>query len=149
MHDTDVDVDIEQLADELRVSIGFFVRRLRQVQADGELSLPETTALARLDRGGPTTVTALAKLEQVSAQSMGATLAALESRALVKRKPDPDDGRQSRHRADQGGPRRALGTSATLAPSSSPSALDAELTPAEIRRLAAAVPLIERLAQKI
>lgn len=146
MHDTDV--DIEQLADELRVSIGFFVRRLRQVQADGELSLPETTALARLDRGGPTTVTALAKLEQVSAQSMGATLAALESRALVKRKPDPDDGRQSVIAPTKAG-LAALWNKRNARTELIARALDAELTPAEIRRLAAAVPLIERLARKI
>src|ERR1700675_2819762 len=91
----DRDPDIDQVAAALRVSIGLLVRRLRQVQADGELTLPESSALARLDRGGPTTATALARLEQISPQSMGATLAALEARGLVERRPDPEDGRQS------------------------------------------------------
>jgi DNA-binding MarR family transcriptional regulator len=64
------------------------------VQAEGELTLPETSALARLDRGGPTTSAALARLEQISPQSMGATLGALEARGLVERRPDPGDGRR-------------------------------------------------------
>ena len=148
MPETDVDVDIEQLADELRVSIGFITRRLRQVQADGDLSLPETTALARLDRGGPTTVTALANRELVSAQSMGATIAGLESRGLVKRKPDPDDGRQSVIALTKAGLAELL-NKRNARTELIARALASELTPAEVRRLAAAVPLIERVAQKI
>lgn len=148
MHETDVDVDIEQLADELRVSIGFFVRRLRQIQADGELSLPETTALARLDRTGPATVTVLARLEQVTAQSMGATIASLESRGLVKRKPDPEDGRQSVIAPTKAG-LAALWDKRNARTELIAHALAGELTHAEIRRLATAVPLIERVAQKI
>jgi DNA-binding MarR family transcriptional regulator len=148
MPETDVDVDIEQLADELRVSIGFITRRLRQVQAEGDLSLPETTALARLDRGGPCTVTVLAKRELVSAQSMGATIAALESRGLVKRNPDPDDGRQSVIALTKAG-LAALWDKRNARTELIASALASELTHAEIRRLAAAVPLIERVAQKI
>ena len=76
------------------MSIGLLLRRLRQVPGEGELTLPETAALARLDRGGPATSSALAKLEQISPQSMGATLAALEARGLVERGPDPEDGRR-------------------------------------------------------
>jgi DNA-binding MarR family transcriptional regulator len=148
MPETDVDVDIEQLADELRVSIGFITRRLRQVQADGDLSLPETTALARLDRGGPTTVTALAKRELVSAQSMGATIAGLESRGLVTRKPDPDDGRQSVIALTKAGLAELL-NKRNARTELIARALASELTAAEVRRLAAAVPLIERVAQKI
>ena len=76
------------------MSIGLLLRRLRQVPTEGELTLPESSALARLDRAGPTTAGALARLEQISPQSMGATLAALEARGLVERAPDPEDGRR-------------------------------------------------------
>lgn len=55
-----------KVAGALRVSMGLLVRRLRQVQHEGELTLPEISAPARLDRGGATTATALAKLEQIS-----------------------------------------------------------------------------------
>src|SRR5215472_10307855 len=84
--------DAHEVAVMLRVSIGLLVRRLRQAQPAGDLTLPESSALARLDRGGPATPSALARLEQISPQSMGATIAALEARALVERHPDPADG---------------------------------------------------------
>ena len=86
--------DVSDVAVALRDSIGLLLRRMRQQQPDGELTLPESAALARLDRGGPATSSALAKLEQISPQSMGATLAGLEARGLVARHPDPADGRR-------------------------------------------------------
>ena len=53
--------NVDQIAAALRVSIGLLVRRLRQIPVEGDLTLSETSALARLDRGGPTTPGALAK----------------------------------------------------------------------------------------
>jgi len=85
------DPDLEQIAAALRLSIGLLLRRLRHAKAEGELTLPESAALARLDRGGSATASALAKLEQISPQSMEATLGALEARGLVERCPDPKD----------------------------------------------------------
>ena len=107
------------------------------------------SALARLDRGGPTTASELAKLEQISPQSMGATLAALEARGLVERRPDPDDGRRAVvSRRPRPGSRRCA-TGATRAPSSSRRRSSTGFTPAELEQLTAAAPLIERLAQNI
>src|ERR1700685_2731845 len=88
------DPDVNDVAGVLRVAIGLLLRRMRQAQVAGELTLPESSALTRLDRGGPATASALAKLEQISPQSMGATLSALEARGLVERQPDPADGRR-------------------------------------------------------
>ena len=76
------------------MSLGLLLRRLRQIPGDGELTLPESSALVRLDRGGSATAAELARQEQISPQSMGATLAALEGRGLVGRVPDPADGRR-------------------------------------------------------
>src|SRR5262249_12828725 len=87
--------DVEEVAGALRVTIGLLVRRLRQVEGPGDLTLPERSALARLDRGGPAAPSQLARQEQISPQSMGATVAALESRGLVVRRPDPEDGRRA------------------------------------------------------
>src|SRR5262249_8547160 len=89
------DLDADDVAAALHVSIGLLRWRLRQVQVPGELSLPERSALARLDRGGPATPSALARLEQITPQGMGATLAGLEARGLVERQPDPQDGRRA------------------------------------------------------
>ncbi len=64
------ELDVNDVAAALRESIGLLLRRLRQVPAEGELTLPESAALTRLHRGGPATSSALAKLEQISPQSM-------------------------------------------------------------------------------
>jgi DNA-binding MarR family transcriptional regulator len=142
------DPDIGEVAGALRVSIGLLLRRMRQVQPEGELTLPETSALARLDRGGPTTATALAKLEQISPQSMGATLAALEVRGLVERRPDPADGRRAVISATEAG-LQVLRNRRNARTEQLAQALSAEFTRSELRQLMAAVPLIERLAQSI
>jgi DNA-binding MarR family transcriptional regulator len=144
----DQDPDLRTVANELRVSIGMLVRRLRQAQIAGELSLPETTALARLDRGGSMTSSALARIEQISAQSMGATVARLEARGLAKRTPDPEDGRQFVISLTKAG-MRALWNRRNVRTGLIAEALEREFTPAEIRRVAAAAPLIERLARTI
>ena len=130
------------------MSLGLLLRRLRQAQPEGELTLPETSALARLDRGGPTTATALAKLEQISPQSMGATLAALEAHGLVERRPDPADGRRAVISATEAG-LQALRNRRNARTEQLAHALSAEFTRSELRQLMAAVPLIERLAHSI
>lgn len=140
--------DPHDVASSLRVSIGLFVRRLRQVPAEGDLTLPETSALARLDRGGPTTAGALAKLEQISPQSMGATLGALEARGLVKRRPDPDDGRRVVLSATEAG-LRVLWSRRNARTEQMARALSTGFTRSELRQLMAAAPLIERLGQSI
>ncbi|MFT3866371.1 MAG: MarR family transcriptional regulator [Solirubrobacterales bacterium] len=138
----------EALANELRIGIGLLLRRLRQVPVEDELTLPEASALARLDRYGPATSSELAKREQISPQSMGATTAALEARGLVRRAADPEDGRRQILSPTEAGlatlrGRRNARTRRLAA------ALDAEFSAAELERLRAAAPLVERLAQSI
>ena len=50
--------------------------------------------MARLANDGPATTADLARAEGMKPQSMGTTIAALEDRGLVERKPHPTDGRQ-------------------------------------------------------
>jgi DNA-binding MarR family transcriptional regulator len=142
------DPDLQRLAGALHVSIGLLVRRMRQIQADGELTVPESSALARLDRGGPATSTALARLEQISPQSMGATLGALEARGLVERCPDPEDGRRAVISATEAG-LRALRDRRSARTEQLAQALSNGFTPTELEQLRAAAPLLERLAQGI
>jgi DNA-binding MarR family transcriptional regulator len=75
-------------------TIGLLVRRVRAAAASHELSLTESAVMARLARDGPATTADLARAEGMKPQSMGATLAALEERGMVERKPHPTDGRQ-------------------------------------------------------
>lgn len=140
--------DIDQIAAALRVSIGLLLRRLRQVQPAGELTLPESAALTRLDRGGPTTPGALARLEQITPQSMGATLAALEARGLIERRPDPEDGRRAVMSVTQTG-LRVLRDRRNARTQQLAHALSNGFTPTELEQLMAAAPLLERLAESI
>jgi DNA-binding MarR family transcriptional regulator len=140
--------NVDQLAAALRVSIGLLVRRMRQIPVEGELTLSETSALARLDRGGPTTPGALAKQEQISPQSMGATLAALEARGLIERAVDPDDGRRAVMSITAAG-LSLLRSRRNAKVQQLARALSVEFTAAEREQLAAVAPLLERLAQSI
>jgi DNA-binding MarR family transcriptional regulator len=142
------DPDPGDLADQLRVSLGLLIRRIRQVQADGELTMPETSALARLDRGGPATASALARREQISPQSMGATLASLEARGLLERHPDPADGRRVVLSVTATG-QDVLRTRRSARTQALARALTAGFSPAELRQLQAAAPLLDRLAQQL
>jgi DNA-binding MarR family transcriptional regulator len=139
---------VDQVAAALRVSIGLLVRRMRQIPVEGELTLSETSALARLDRGGPTTPGALAKQEQISPQSMGATLAALEARGLIERAVDPDDGRRAVMSITAAG-LSLLRSRRNAKVQQLARALSVEFTAAEREQLAAVAPLLERLAQSI
>jgi DNA-binding MarR family transcriptional regulator len=140
--------NVTEVAGALRVSVGLLLRRLRQLPLEGELTLPETAALARLDRGGPSTPGALAKAEQISPQSMGATLAPLESRGLVERRPDPADGRRILLSITGAG-LEVLRTRRNARTEALARALSDGFAASELATLQAAAPLIERLAQSI
>jgi DNA-binding MarR family transcriptional regulator len=140
--------DIDEIAAALRISVGMLVRRLRQMQLPGELTLAETTALSRLDRGGPATSSDLARLDRISPQSMGATLAMLEQRGLIARRRDPQDGRRIMLSITGAGgqmvrDRRGARTELIA------KALATGFTPLELRQLRTAAPLLERLAEKL
>lgn len=132
------------LAGELRVLLGQLKRRLRDESRAGGLTLSQQSVLGRLDRDGPSTVTALAHAEGVRPQSMGATISSLQAAGLVEGSPHPTDGRQ---------------TLLSITPacrewmSARRAALDdwlfqairAHLAPAEQEELARAVHLLKRL----
>jgi DNA-binding MarR family transcriptional regulator len=79
---------------EFAQAVGLLVRRIRAAASGHELSLTEYAVLARLAKHGAATTAELARAESVRAQSMSATVAALEEMGLVQRKPHPTDGRQ-------------------------------------------------------
>jgi DNA-binding MarR family transcriptional regulator len=85
-------VDSSLLASELRVVLGQLVRRLR---AEHRFPLTHAAVLGRLDREGPRSTVDLAGAERVRPQSMGQTLAELETQGLVSRRPDIHDRRRT------------------------------------------------------
>jgi DNA-binding MarR family transcriptional regulator len=88
-------VNASALAAELHALNGKLKRKLREQASAGDLTPSQASVLLHLDRDGPTTVTALARMEGVRSQSMGATISGLEALGLIKGTPDPRDGRQT------------------------------------------------------
>jgi DNA-binding MarR family transcriptional regulator len=142
------DPDVRQVAEALRLSIGVLLRRLRQTPPDGGLTMPESVALARLEKNGPLTSSELAKLERISPQSMGATLAALQKRGLIERRADPGDGRRALLSLSKAG-RQVRRSRSDARTSQLADALAGGFTRAELKQLMAAAPLLERLAESI
>lgn len=137
-------VDRDAVARALFVSMGLLRRRLRASGSPGELTFPEVAAVARLQRNGPATSAELARLEQISPQSMGATLAGLEERQLVRRSADPSDGRRVVMSITERG-RRVVERRRDVRVEQIAAALDG-FTEAELECILAATPLIQRLA---
>jgi DNA-binding MarR family transcriptional regulator len=142
------DLDAGGIAADLLASISVLVRRVRQLPAPGELTMPERQALSSLEHAGPTTSSQLARERQITAQAMGATLSALQARGLVERYPDPQDGRRVLLAVTEAGS-RALKDRRNARAELIAQAMTGMFTPAELEQLAAAAPLLGRLAQRI
>jgi DNA-binding MarR family transcriptional regulator len=140
--------EIEELAGELRVSVGMLMRRLKHADPSDDLTMPERSALSLLDRGGPMTSSELARHDRVSPQSMGVTVAALEQRGLIARDRDPEDGRRIMLSLTEAG-RQVVHSRRGARTELIARALRDGFTRAERAQLRAVVPLVERLAEKL
>ncbi len=145
----DDELDPGEVAASLLAGISGLVRRVRQVPTGGGLTMPERTALSCLERSGPTTSSALARELQITAQAMGATLGALRERGLVERRADPDDGRRVVLSVTESGSRALQDKRNARAELIARALTGGTFTPGELEQLAAAAPLLERLAQNI
>ncbi|KAK1178350.1 MarR family transcriptional regulator [Streptomyces sp. NBS 14/10] len=81
-------------AHEIRVVVGRLRRRFKETYDNEELTPTQTAVLSRLSKDGPASTSDLAAAERVRPQSMAATLGVLDERGLIRRRPDPDDGRR-------------------------------------------------------
>lgn len=135
----------EAIVTELTLAVGQLLRRLRAETNPDGLTWSQTTTLARLERGGPTTTADLARAEAVKPQSMGATLAELEREGLVARHPHPTDGRQVLFALTDAGieARRKRSAAKQKWLLAALGGLDAD----EQRLLVSAIPLIKRLSE--
>ena len=139
-------------AQEVRVAVGRVARRLRRISGmhrDGEtISFTQITLLVRLAREGPMSPTAIARHEQVTSQAITALVRELEGRRLVTRDAHSTDGRRTLVSITKAG-RAALWDYNEEVVATLVAALSERFTPAEVRRLSAAVPLLNRLADII
>jgi len=135
----------DALAAELLLGVGQLVRRVRSQGGTEGLNLSQLSVLARLERNGWMTAADLARAEAMKPQSMGAILTGLQEENLVRRRPDPDDGRRILFaltaRGEQVRQERSARKRQWLA-----STL-AGLDPSQRQTLASAVALIKRLGE--
>ncbi|MEW6435909.1 MAG: MarR family transcriptional regulator [Pseudomonadota bacterium] len=134
------------LARELRIVFGAIKRRLREQVTPGDLTLSQIAVLSRLDREGPATVSVLAREEGVRPQSMGATIAALETAGLVRGTPDPADRRQTLLTITQTC-RDWIEASRTAREDWLLAGIEAKLNATEQGELARAIALLKRLVE--
>ncbi|MFJ5271779.1 MarR family winged helix-turn-helix transcriptional regulator [Streptomyces sp. NPDC088358] len=139
--------DTARLASALRLAVGRMTRRLRQAHAVGDVSLSGVSVLARLAADGAGSPGSLAELERVRPQAMASTLAALGERGLVGRAPDTADGRRIIVAITEEG-RAMLAERRSESVQRLAAALD-EFTERERETLASALPLLDRLAERL
>jgi DNA-binding MarR family transcriptional regulator len=140
------DSRVAALAGELRVAVSILIRRVREQTQAGDLTSAQKSVILRLERDGPATVSTLAKAESVRHQSMRVTVASLETMGLVSGVPDAADGRQTILNLTPAC-LKTLKTGRAVKEDWLFRALQAQLTPREQDELAAAIKLLQRLAE--
>jgi DNA-binding MarR family transcriptional regulator len=121
-------------------------RRLRMERPEHAVTSAELSVLGLLNRSGPMTAGALAWAERVQPQSLTRTLAALEERGEICRRPDPADRRRSVLSITATG-RAVILTDVAQRDSWLAMAMAEQLSPAEAQLLMMAGELMERLAE--
>jgi DNA-binding MarR family transcriptional regulator len=142
------DADASKVAHDLRLAVGRLARRMRQLYAQGrgdQLTFTELAVLSRLHRDGPASASQLANGERVTAQAIGAAIGALHQRGLVERTADSQDRRKTIVSLTDPG-RSAFTVREQTVIDRMVQAVETGCTAAERRQLAAAAPLLERLA---
>lgn len=134
--------DALALADHLRATLGRFVRGVKTQANTPTTSQSDTLAL--LDREGPLSVAELADRRNVRHQSMRLVAAQLESEGLVKKTPNPADGRSQLLSITESGQaelfRARQARTAQIA-----DLIEERLSDEDRRMLEAAIRIIERL----
>jgi DNA-binding MarR family transcriptional regulator len=138
-------LDTLAVAGELRVVLGQLTRRLRQQADTGDFTRSQLAVLARLERDGAATMTALAHAEGIRPQSMGVIIGVLQDAGMVAGTPDPSDGRKT-VLALTDAARERFATGRLAREDWLFRAIRAELDPAEQAELAACIALLKRLA---
>lgn len=135
--------DASALAAQLRLAIGQLVRHVRFTEGE---PFAHTATLGFLERDGPQTTSDLAHRQHVRPQSMARTVAQLAAEGLVRFEAHPTDRRKTLVVLTERGGERVrdgrLRRAGWLH-----HAIETELSEDEQRTLAAAIPLLSRMAK--
>ena len=138
-------------AQDLRVAIGRVARRLRQLYAterESAASFIELGILVHLQREGPTSPGTLAAGEGVTSQAIAGVVRELERRGLVERTGGQTDRRRVAVAITDTG-RELLMSREHAVVDAMVKTLAGAYTPAERRQLESAIPLLNRLAERL
>jgi len=132
-----------EVADRLHSAAIHLLRRIRKVDEASGLSAARLSALSVLVFGGPTTVGALARAEQVSAPTISRLVSGLERDGFVVREVDEEDARAVRVRATPKG-RRVLAQGRERRVAELVQLLE-DISADELRTLGSAAAIVERV----
>ncbi len=133
------------LESQLRLVVLRLSRRLRQ-QTAGDVTASQISALATIAKHGEVSLGELAAIERIAPPSMTRIAARLEEQGLVERRVDASDRRVARVAVSPAG-EALLAETRTRRDAFLAGRLQ-EFTPQEQAQLAAAVPLLERMASE-
>jgi DNA-binding MarR family transcriptional regulator len=137
-------IDPQQLAFEVRSTIGELARRLRDEES--ALPQPQIAALGLLVREGPRTTAELAEHQHVRHQSMARTVTQLREAGLIGQRPHPTDGRKVvLHATDEG--TALLEDQRRRREDRMAAAIESELSGAEQVTLREAMELLRRISR--
>ncbi|WP_249154566.1 MarR family winged helix-turn-helix transcriptional regulator [Bradyrhizobium manausense] len=134
------------LAARLRKVVGVLRRRMLREAGIGELTTAQGSVLLRLEQNGAGTVSALARAEGVTPQSMRITVAALQAAGHVTGRPDACDRRQTIISLTKGY-RRWMSEARTIRQDWMVRRIEMMLTPREQETLATTLSLLDRLGE--
>jgi DNA-binding MarR family transcriptional regulator len=134
-------------ARDLRVVFSRLRRRIREVATDEDLTPSQESALTLVGKHGAATASALASAEGVRPQSMAATLAALDQHGLIRRSPDPEDGRRQLVSLTEAG-RERVEDNRQVREEWLARAFEDRYTEQERRTIVDALTLLERLSEQ-
>ena len=136
------DSDALALAENLRVTLGRFVRGVKAQATTPTTAQSETLSL--LDRAGPLSVAELADRRNVRHQSMRLVAGQLEAEGLISKTPNPADGRsQLRSMTEKGNEKLSRAREARTLQIAS--LIEERLSGTDRQTLEAAIAVIERL----
>lgn len=130
------------LAEDLRATLGRFVRSVRTQANTPTTSQSETLSL--LDRAGPLTVAELAERRNVRHQSMRLVAGQLETEGLISKMPNPADRRSQLLSITDNG-RAELSRAREARTSQIANLIEERLSEEDRRTLATAIRIVERL----
>jgi DNA-binding MarR family transcriptional regulator len=140
-------VDPQELPAQLRTVIARLGRRLRQTRAGADLTSSQYQVLVTTMRDGPLRLTELATIEGLNPTMLSRIVGKLEAAGLVERRQDRQDGRVAHLAVTQDG--CELVNRVRSERNDALSQVLAGLDDGQRRRLVAALPILESLAEAL